>query len=67
LAIFVPSSHQRGALTGMVVGIIVLSLVKFGTAVAWPWLAVVGSITVFVSGMLASRLLNRPASVADDS
>ena len=48
---------QRDALIGMVAGISAVSFAKFGTALAWPWYALVGSSTVFAVGLAASRFL----------
>jgi solute:Na+ symporter, SSS family len=42
------------ALAGMSAGIVAVSLVAFATKVAWPWYAVVGSVTTFVVGMIAA-------------
>ncbi|WP_286765000.1 MULTISPECIES: sodium:solute symporter [Rhodopirellula] len=58
LGILTNSAHQRGALIGMVSGMIVLTAIKFGTSVAWPWLAIIGSVTTFTAGYLASRLVS---------
>jgi len=44
-----------GALAGMMAGILAVSLVAFTTKVAWPWYAVVGSVTTWVVGMLAAN------------
>lgn len=46
----------RSALVGMVCGLAAVSYVKFGTATAWPWFALVGSSTVIVTGYVASSL-----------
>jgi Na+(H+)/acetate symporter ActP len=43
-----------GALAGMSAGIAVVGVVSFATNVAWPWYAVIGSVTTFVVGMLAT-------------
>ncbi|TWU17777.1 Sodium/glucose cotransporter [Novipirellula galeiformis] len=72
LGMFTRSAHQRGALVGMVCGIAVLTGIKFGTTIAWPWYAIIGSLTTFVCGYLASQLispLHAPAAstVEDDS
>jgi SSS family solute:Na+ symporter len=45
----------RAALIGMSAGIAAVSLVAFATKVAWPWYAVVGSMTTFLVGLLVSR------------
>lgn len=48
---------QTAALLGMLAGVGAVSAVKFLTPVAWPWFALVGSTTVFVVGILASKVL----------
>jgi SSS family transporter len=65
LGVFTRSTHQRGALVGMLVGIVVLALVKFETATAWPWFAIIGSVATFASGYVASQLIP-PGSVSND-
>lgn len=45
---------QRAALSGLLVGLVVLLLVKFLTPIAWPWYSLIGSITTFCSGLLFS-------------
>jgi SSS family transporter len=47
---------QRHALTGMLVGIVTVSYVTFATPLAYPWRALVGSSTVFFTGLAASFL-----------
>lgn len=46
--------RQSAALVGMLGGLSVVSYVKFGTDVAWPWLTVAGSVSTFAFGLLAS-------------
>jgi SSS family transporter len=48
---------QAAALVGMIAGVVAVSSVKFGTDVAWPWYALVGSSTVYVVGLAASYVL----------
>nr|WP_236649113.1 sodium:solute symporter [Rhodopirellula sp. SM50] len=57
LGMFSRSAHQRGALVGMVTGIAVLTAIKFGTSIAWPWFAIIGSLATFASGYLASQFI----------
>ena len=57
LGILTRSVNQTAALTGMVAGIAAVSFAKFGTSLAWPWFALVGSSTVFLVGLAASRLI----------
>ncbi len=54
LGIFTRAANQTGGLLGMLAGIAILTVIKFGTSVAWPWYAVAGSITTFTVGYLAS-------------
>jgi solute:Na+ symporter, SSS family len=44
----------RSALIGMSVGIVAVAVVAFTTKVAWPWYAVVGSLTTLGVGLLMS-------------
>jgi Na+/proline symporter len=45
-------ADTRSALLGMSAGIVAVGLVAFTTHVAWPWYAVVGSLTTFAVGNL---------------
>ncbi|MFG0262258.1 MAG: sodium:solute symporter [Novipirellula sp. JB048] len=58
LGMFTRSAHQRGAVVGMVTGIAVLTGIQFGTSIAWPWFAIIGSLITFAAGYLASRLIS---------
>lgn len=59
LGIFTRRVDQRAALLGLLAGLLVMSGVKFGTDLAWPWFALVGSTTTFLFGVLASLVLPR--------
>ena len=61
LGMFARTSHGRGALIGMLIGIATLSWVKFATEIAWPWFAIIGATATFTSGYLASRLIPKSA------
>jgi Na+/proline symporter len=52
---------QASALLGLLAGLAAVSAVKFGTLIAWPWDALIGSTTVFVVGLLASLILPAPS------
>jgi SSS family transporter len=52
---FVPRARQQHALIALIAGLAVVSHAAFGTKVAWPWLAVIGSSTTFAVGWLTSR------------
>jgi SSS family solute:Na+ symporter len=45
-------ANTFAALAGMSAGVVVVSIVAFATKVAWPWYAVVGSVTTFAVGIL---------------
>lgn len=53
------SAHQRGVLVGMLGGLVFLTYIKFGTSVAWTWLAVIGAFMTFALGLIASWILPR--------
>lgn len=50
---------EKAAMSGLVVGLAAVSFAKFGTALAWPWFALVGSSTVFVVGIIVGRFFER--------
>jgi len=47
---------QSAALVGMLAGLAAVSYAKFGTPLAWPWYALVGSSTVFAVGLSCSYI-----------
>lgn len=60
---------QTSALSGAVVGLAVLLTVQFGLPlwgikIAWPWFALIGSSTTFISGCAIEKLLGRGEQVA---
>jgi SSS family transporter len=48
---------QRAALVGVLAGILAVTYAKFGTPLAFPWFALVGSSTVFAVGLAASFII----------
>ncbi len=48
---------QASALAGVLAGIAAVLYAKFGTSLAWPWFALVGSSAVFAVGLAASYLI----------
>ena len=48
---------QTAALAGVLAGIAAVLYAKFGTRLAFPWFALVGSSTVFVVGLAASSVV----------
>jgi SSS family transporter len=63
LGLWTKDVGQRAAFVGLIVGTAAVSAVKFLTSVSYPWYALVGSGTVVVVGLLASRLLPEGAKV----
>lgn len=57
LGVFTKRTRQTDALTGLVAGICILTAVKFLTQIAWPWYAIIGSLTTFSVGYLVSFIL----------
>ncbi len=58
LGVITRSVGQRAALVGMLGGLIVLAGVTFGTSIAWPWYAVIGSLTTFGIGFVVSGIVD---------
>jgi solute:Na+ symporter, SSS family len=56
LGFFTRRVGERAALAGVLAGIVIVSMAKFTTPLAWPWFALVGSSTVFMVGLGASKL-----------
>lgn len=57
LGVLTRDVSQPAALAGLLAGLIVTAVVAFGTAVAWPWYALVGSTSTFLFGTTAQRLM----------
>jgi solute:Na+ symporter, SSS family len=63
LGILTRRVRQSAALVGVLAGLTAVSFAKFGTLLAWPWFALVGSFTVFVIGLVASFMVpGQPAT-----
>jgi Na+/proline symporter len=58
LGVFLLGATKRAgtvaALAGMMAGLLAVAVVAFATNVAWPWYAVVGSLTTFMVGSIRS-------------
>jgi SSS family transporter len=63
LGILTKRVGQSNALAGMIAGVAAVSFAKFGTPLAWPWYALVGSSTVYAVGLAASYVF--PESPAE--
>jgi len=62
LGIFAQRVGERAALAGLVVGLSCMSAIFFGTTLAWPWYALVGSAITFAAGLTASFIWPRAAT-----
>ena len=60
-------ARSGAALIGMSAGIVAVMLVAFGTKVAWPWYAVIGSVVTFSVGMIASWISQRKSASSSSS
>jgi Na+/proline symporter len=72
LGIYTKRVTQIHALIGLLAGVVCLTYVKFATAVAWPWFAIIGAMITFTTGLLASYLIkstnsSKPNSSQPDS
>jgi SSS family solute:Na+ symporter len=56
LGMFAPKVGQRAALVGLVVGFAGMTSIFFGTSLAWPWYALVGSLMTVTVGLAASYI-----------
>jgi solute:Na+ symporter, SSS family len=52
-------ADRMSALLGMIAGLAIVVPVSIFTHVAWPWYAVIGSLTTFAIGMIASWIFSR--------
>jgi Na+/proline symporter len=64
LGTFTVAVRERGAFAGVVVGASVMLAVKLFTAVSWQWYVLIGSLVTLASGMIATRVLERPSRAA---
>jgi solute:Na+ symporter, SSS family len=65
LGILTSRVGQSAALVGVLAGLSTVTFAKFGTSLAFPWFALVGSSTVFAVGLTASRFFPaRPEPLA---
>lgn len=67
LGILTKRVGQGAALIGLLAGVAAVSFAKFGTPLAWPWYALVGSSTVFSVGLLVSLAIPAPVVPNDES
>ena len=58
LGILTSRVGQSAALVGVLAGLTAVTFARFGTSLAFPWFALVGSATVFACGLAASVFLS---------
>lgn len=63
LGMFTHRVGQRAALAGLFAGFLGMTWIYFGTPLAWPWYALVGSLITAVAGLAASLLWPREGAV----
>ena len=68
LGVFTRRVRQSDAFCGLLAAVAVLTYVKFGTDVAWPWYALIGAVTTIGFGLLACCCLSgfRPTDVSSE-
>ena len=63
LGTFTKRVQSPAAIVGIIVGAAVMLYVKFWTPVSWQWYVLIGSVTTFVIGYLASLLIPAKATL----
>jgi len=61
---FLKRATEIHALIGMLTSIFVMTFVLFGTSVAWPWYALIGSLLTFTITFIATLVI--PGSKNDE-
>ena len=57
LALFAKSANQTSALVGMLTGVTIVLMVHLTKATGWIWYALIGAVSTFAAGWLASLLV----------
>ena len=65
LGLFASRVGQRAALAGLVTGFAAMTWVFFGTSLAWPWYALLGSLLTSAAGFAASFVWPREGSLPE--
>ena len=66
LGMFTRKTGSRDAVFGMCAGLAVLGFIKFGTNIAWPWYALIGSGTTFAAGWILSQIMPAITKAANE-
>ncbi|UCE48419.1 MAG: hypothetical protein JSW47_22845 [Phycisphaerales bacterium] len=59
LSVFTQRLNHVSALTGLVAGLTLMTCIKFGTDLPWPWFVLVGSTATFLIGLSTSFALEK--------
>ena len=62
LGIFTRRVGTQAAFAGLLLGLVTITAVAFGTSLAWPWYTLVGSLSTLGFGLLASLAWPAPRS-----
>jgi Na+/proline symporter len=67
LGTFTTRVRSKAAIVGITAGSLVMLYVKFRTPVSWQWYVLIGSVTTFATGLLASLVIGErsPAETAE--
>ena len=57
LGVLTKRAKQPAALTGLLVGLVTMSIIVFTTDLAWPWFAIFGSSITFAVGLVAADVV----------
>lgn len=60
LGFFSKQATEKGLLTGVAVGFVVIWYVATETDIAWPWYCLIGGVSNIVVSLVASRLIDGP-------
>ncbi len=60
LGTFTKQVRQTAAIVGIIIGALVMLCVKLFTGVSWQWYVLIGSLTTFMVGYLASLVIGEP-------
>ncbi len=58
LGVFMPKVHERAALGGFAVGVVVLSTIAYSTPLHWAWYALLGCAVTTIAGRIMASVLD---------
>jgi len=62
LGVLTRRAGEKAAMTGMVVGLMVMLYVKLGTSIAWTWFVLIGTSATFLTGVLISNFIREESN-----